>query len=165
MNSLVILNIFFVIVIVDREAYCQEIPLCKTVVCPKNEIFSLSASSCQPTCFSDNYHNFTQGCTEQKGCVCREGFIRDPRTYNCIPLKSCPRKSSKTTCPSNEVYSDTEAGCQLTCSIADVANPIKCASHSGCMCRHGFVRDDITGKCVSKQSCSSELIFKFEMFV
>lgn len=156
MNSLILLKISLILFVCDQAA-CAESPMCKTIICPKNEVFSQSANTCQPTCFGDEFKNNSLGCTEGKGCVCKEGFIRDPRTFNCIAKKSCPKKASDTTCPTNEVYSKDGAGCQLSCSTQNIA--IKCMTRSGCKCRDGFIRDDITGQCISKRSCSSKLTF------
>lgn len=153
MNSFV-LTFVFIATFAFSISSCSRTPSCKKIVCPKDEVLSLAATSCQPTCFNKTPESLFLGCSAGIHCVCKKGYIRHPTTYKCIPEKSCPVKKTKTTCPINEEFSDSGAGCQRTCSTQHLAILVKCAAKSGCVCKNGFIRNDVDGKCVSKKSCS-----------
>jgi hypothetical protein len=122
--------------------------------CPVNEVFSKNATQCQATCYSSNYRNLLFKCETSRGCICKDGFIRDQDTYKCIPTSSCKTKPLKTTCSLNEIYSNCNAGCQRTCKTR--FRDYKCKCVPGCICKPGFVRSDINFQCVPIKLCASE---------
>lgn len=63
----------------------------ETKVCGENEIFSATKASCQPSCFTRKFSG-SRNCQVSSGCVCREGFIRDVKFGDCIPVEKCPSK-------------------------------------------------------------------------
>lgn len=134
-----------------------QIPSC-TTICPKNEVFSSTASTCQETCYSA-LKDCSIGCSEGNGCVCAGGYVRHPDIHICIPRSSCPRKPNSKSCPKNEVYSESAAGCQKSCATRRIQ--VKCMPRAGCMCKDGFIRNDITGMCIRVGSCDCEFSFVF----
>lgn len=130
------------------------LPSCKKV-CKENEEFAPKASSCQEHCYGSNINDTFLGCTSGKHCVCKEGYVRDPKTYKCILATSCPEKESNTTCAANEVYSDDGFGCQRTCATQFLKVGRPCIMSSGCICKAGYIRDDITSKCIKTNQCKS----------
>lgn len=131
-----------------------QIPSCSTI-CPKNEGFSSTANTCQETCWS-KLDACSIGCSEGNGCVCQKGYVRHPDTHNCIPRSSCPRKPNSKSCPKNEVYSDSAAGCQKSCATRSIQ--VKCRPIAGCMCKDGYIRNDITGLCIPVEQCDCEFL-------
>lgn len=144
-----VIYIAFVISTVVFPTFAQ-IPNCLSI-CPKSEIFSSTANTCQETCHND-IKSSTFGCSVGNGCVCPINSVRHPDTHICIPRSSCPRKASAKSCPKNEVFSESAAGCQKTCATRSVA--VKCVPKAGCICKDGFIRNDITGLCVAVSSCN-----------
>lgn len=72
--------------------------------CPKNEknTSCAYATSCQATCSKPQGGNMTEAtgfniCSWQvcdvSSCVCNDGFIRDDKTLQCIPIDDCPTTS------------------------------------------------------------------------
>lgn len=125
--------------------YCAQI-------CPTNEVYSSNVSQCQNTCFYPKF-NSTVRCAMGPGCVCRAGYVRHQDTYTCIPIDSCSIRKGAKHCPYNEYFSDCDAECQLSCSTRNAA--VKCKCISGCSCRTGFVRSDVTYQCIPERSCQS----------
>ncbi|XP_070503150.1 fibulin-1-like [Chironomus tepperi] len=118
--------------------------------CPQWEVYSRCAGPQQPNCWNRNVTIDESQCIP--GCVCTRGMIRHPNTFACISVQKCPTKpKNPKTCPSNEVYSDCMAGCQKTCDTLDVA--YKCRCVPGCVCCDGYVRSQITGKCIPVKDC------------
>ena len=95
------------------------------------------------------------GCTH--GCVCKPGFIRNTKTDRCIPENSCFEfkgfEDAANLCKSNEVFSENGANCQLSCFTKDLGKLIKCRSASGCICKKGFTRNPINGRCIPESWC------------
>lgn len=120
--------------------------------CPANEVYSSNVSQCHNTCFNQNFNTSTQ-CLTAPGCVCKAGFIRHQDAYNCIPINSCLIKRSQRPCPDNEYVSVCDANCFKTCSNRNV----RCNCVSGCSCRTGYVRSDVTYQCIPETSCYSKL--------
>jgi hypothetical protein len=121
--------------------------------CPKYEVYSRCAGPNQPHCWNRNITTDESQC--MPGCVCTRGMIRDPNTFECISDQKCsnPPKNPKS-CPLNEVYSECSAGCQRTCDTLDVV--FKCRCVAGCICRDGYVRSPLTGKCIPIKSCKGK---------
>lgn len=77
-----------------------------------------------------------------------------------ILIKHCPVKETDTTCPANEEYTEDGAGCQHTCASKASGIQVKCMPKSGCRCKTGFIRNDVTGQCIRAKSCPSEFIVR-----
>ena len=128
--------------------------------CGINEVFSQceGAGICQKTCFTRNKE--TPPCSCTPGCICKKGYIRCPNTYRCILEKYCWTIKS---CPSNEVFSDCNAGCEKTCNTLD--SEVECQPcKPGCVCAAGYARFDVSNKCLKKEKCSGNIISLFKMF-
>ncbi|PZC85306.1 hypothetical protein B5X24_HaOG201802 [Helicoverpa armigera] len=86
------------------------------------------------------------------GCVCKDGFLYDPKTKKCVRLEQCTPP-----CGQNEVLSDcSNGGCgPWTCD--DVGFPTGCVKMDqkyctvGCVCKEGYVREN--GVCVPVTNC------------
>lgn len=135
----------------SQETFCEK-------SCPINEVFSSNVSQCQNTCYRKEF-NKTTTCAINPGCVCRQGFIRNQDSYQCIPLMSCLDKRRPKQCPDSEFYSDCDAGseCQKTCR-RDVATNCNCVG--GCVCRTGFVRNEVNFQCIPEELCQGKYLFK-----
>lgn len=125
--------------------YCEKI-------CPTNEVFSYNATQCQNTCFDPTYSQ-SKNCRVGPACICKNGYIRNQDTYQCVPVSSCTDKRSSKGCPMNEFYSDCDAGCQKTCS--SIYSAVQCQCSSGCICRTGYFRSDINHQCQTARECQS----------
>lgn len=120
--------------------------------CPVNEVYLSDVSQCHNTCFNQDF-NSTFKCATAPGCVCKENFIRDQETYTCIPTNKCSIRRGSKHCPSNEFFSNTEGNCFKTCQNRNVK--FKCPQVSGCTCRTGYLRSDVTFQCIPESYCSS----------
>ena len=133
--------------------------------CGDNEIFSqcgAGAGECQKTCLTRR-RTEDLGCACVAGCICKNGYIRDANTYKCILRTNCPSLPVPLkSCPKNEVYSESLAGCQKTCYTQNVM--FKCIPKSGCICKDGYIRSPITNQCISKKSCERKLNKNNELF-
>lgn len=138
------------------EVSLAQTPICKQN-CYGNETFTdCSAGNFQATCW--NRYPPTKFIDCDPGCVCRLGFIRDPNSYQCIAIKSCPRspREGSRLCPRNEEYSECGFGCDEHCGLAN--RDLTCRScFQGCICRKGYVRSLATGQCIIKTTCKREL--------
>lgn len=127
-------------------------------------------ASCQLYCGSTfNDSNLDCGCVH--GCICKENMIRSSKTGKCISIDRCKtileeQKNFSFVCDENEYFSETKAGCQLSCNTYfDGAKYEKCHSQesnsAGCVCKENYVRDTKTGKCIELSSCLSMEIYHF----
>ncbi|GIX68945.1 zonadhesin [Caerostris extrusa] len=82
----------------------------------------------------------------QKGCFCRDGFVRDP-IGKCVLPRFCP-----VICGENEEFRECGTSCPTTCVNRNQRNLCQERCAKGCFCRDGFVRDP-TGKCVLPRFC------------
>ena len=128
-----------------QDIFCEQ-------SCPVNEVFSSNVSQCQNTCYNQNF-NMTSKCAVGPGCVCKQGFIRNQDSYQCVPLKTCLDKRYSKQCSDNEFYSDCDAGCQRTCRIRNIV--INCNCVAGCACRTRFIRSDVNFQCIPESLCQS----------
>ncbi|XP_037041481.1 zonadhesin-like isoform X4 [Bradysia coprophila] len=122
-----------------------EVPRCTK----KFEVFNPCGSACPLTC--DNYKN-PPVCTRQcvPGCYCQEGYVRN-NAGNCVRPCDCPQVPR---CRNNEAYTECGSACFLTCR--NFLNPPKICTLQcvvGCQCKEGYVRDEISGKCVLPCDC------------
>lgn len=123
--------------------------LCKDS-CPENEVYATSGTGpCEPTCW---YRDGIDGCA-YSGCICRQGFIRDPNTYRCIPVDKCPLQFPLF-CPLNEQWTTCfgNKACQTACYTLNES--FDCGCTPGCACKPGYVRCSVFGKCIPKEGCS-----------
>lgn len=134
-----------------------ETPLCSEN-CVANETYTrCSPGQNQATCWKKPSDQDLSSCSP--GCVCAEGFIRDPNTYLCIPLNNCPRKSrgNREACPRYERWSACGFGCDETCGF--LSRDLICRSCiPGCICDTDYVRSTITGQCLKRVDCKRESI-------
>lgn len=75
---------------------CQQILLESNVtkLCGDNEIFSKTNAGCQPSCYNHKFKE-NKNYRAASGCVCREGFVRDVKYGECVPVEKCPSKFFK----------------------------------------------------------------------
>ncbi|CAO1441024.1 unnamed protein product [Diamesa tonsa] len=125
--------------------------------CPKNEIFTECEASCDTGCGGTLTNRTLMLCGCTHGCICKPGFIRNTKTKRCIPESSCLQlkgfEDAPNLCKSNEVFSENGANCQLSCSTKDLGKLIKCRPASGCICKKGFIRNPINGRCIPESWC------------
>lgn len=153
MNNFVILVFASILLTLPAPSHSGAV-LCDQN-CASNEIYSRCTGPNQRNCWARNLTIADEDCVT--GCVCAPRFIRDPNTYLCIPEDKCPPLPKPWTCPLNEVYSKCNAGCQKTCDTLNVAFKCKCVP--GCVCKNGYVRSQISGKCIPIEDCSCEHLF------
>ncbi|GLV36087.1 Calcium-independent receptor for alpha-latrotoxin [Carabus blaptoides fortunei] len=84
-----------------------------------------------------------------QGCVCDNGYVRDPNNGLCIEEMYCPLPGRP--CQTHEVFTRCGAGCQASCVEPDSKCGGKCIS--GYVCKEGFIRDTSTGRCVRSEDC------------
>ncbi|WKY13353.1 hypothetical protein Q1695_004289 [Nippostrongylus brasiliensis] len=120
----------------QADHHCEDTPTGITCapdpVCPKNEVFNICATDCEPTCVPMGRPCHAD-CFPPK-CQCKEGFVRD--AGKCIERSKCPRMSPpvKTT----QSYVDepvTPAPSSLDCSGATIQ--ILCVTGFHCEIANG----------------------------
>lgn len=89
-------------------------------------------------------------------------MIRSAVTGKCEPIKRCKKLLNSTSllCGENEHFTETKAGCQLSCytllnNLNDGGRK-KCGKASGCICNENFVRDTKSGRCIEITKCPSK---------
>ena len=153
LTTFTILSFLFPVPSLSGDVSCDKI-------CPQWEVYSRCAGPNQPNCSNRSATTDEPQC--MPGCVCTRGMIRDPNTFTCISEHKCPNPANNPKwCPLNEVYSDCLAGCQRTCETLNVA--FKCRCVSGCVCKDGHVRSQITSQCVPIKSCKG-ITIRFSEF-
>ncbi|RZB39673.1 TIL domain containing protein, partial [Asbolus verrucosus] len=112
-------------------------------ICSDNEIHEKCINYCPPTCQRPN-PPVCQFFVCQKGCVCKDGYIRDSISGGCVPIKDC-----ENLCLDNQKFDVCGAACPVSCQIPV---PATCNKNcvSGCFCKEGFMFDEFTKKCVEK---------------
>lgn len=128
----------------------SQLTLCKDN-CRAGEVYSrCGAGRCEPNCWNQKVAD----CPCTPGCICGPGFIRDPNSYQCIPVNKCPARRPGQ-CPRNEVWTECRGalGCQNTCD--NIGALFKCRCTPGCACVEGFIRSSINGQCIPTASCNS----------
>lgn len=141
-------NSFVILSVLLKLTLC-EVHLCEDN-CPPDEVYSRCGSgTCEPNCWLPEG---VPDCGCYAGCVCREGLIRDPNTFQCIPVQECPQRAPGQ-CPANETTSECMGACQKTCETIDAR--FKCRCIPGCVCEEGLIRSSVTGQCIPISSCDS----------
>ncbi|XP_055930162.1 zonadhesin-like [Argiope bruennichi] len=135
-----------------KEGFVQDptgkcvLPQSCPVVCKPNEEFKECGPSCQTTC--DNLGVPAGPCPLicEKGCFCKQGFVRD-KNGNCVLPSLCP-----VVCGINEEFKECGSACPSNCTnrFQSLICPAVCVR--GCFCRDGFFRDP-SGKCVRPDQC------------
>ncbi|CAO1396965.1 unnamed protein product [Diamesa tonsa] len=125
--------------------------------CAVNETFSecgAGGGECQKTCRTRR-RTEDLGCPCVAGCVCIDGYFRDPDTYKCIKRSDCGPivALGQGRCPLNERWSKCSGGCQNDCN--NIGALMKCACKSGCVCRIGYIRSPITNQCILEKACKT----------
>uniref|UniRef100_A0A182P3S7 TIL domain-containing protein n=1 Tax=Anopheles epiroticus TaxID=199890 RepID=A0A182P3S7_9DIPT len=100
-------------------------------------------------------------------CLCRDGYLKDPQTMQCVPEKECSipedvpvlrsvvlmalvaltSNAAKVCDPIYEEYTD-KAPCDDNCQ--NICTPME----DFCACRFGYLRDLSTGKCIPSDQCT-----------
>lgn len=123
--------------------------------CAANETYSecgAGGGECQKTCRTRR-RTEDLGCPCEAGCICNDGYFRDPDTYKCIIRRDCGPIVSlgQGKCPLNERWSKCGGGCQNDCN--NIGALMKCACIPGCVCKIGYIRRAITNQCIPEQLC------------
>lgn len=112
----------------------------------KNEVYK--TCGCDEDCLSA-YNNRTL-CDEEIcriGCFCKDGYVRNPATKECIRKDLCPNR-----CGPNKEF--RHCGCVETCdNYHDKKNCNVNNCESGCFCKNNMVLDTATNKCIPKHQC------------
>lgn len=95
----------------------------------------------EPTCFVPDTTGRVCDTACQPRCQCDEGFVRDQHG-NCVALGQCPSLY----CQENEVYTNSYNPCNENSCTATFGCVAPAVIKSGCMCKEGFVRDQVSGK-------------------
>ncbi|XP_041976213.1 protein psiQ-like [Aricia agestis] len=92
------------------------------------------------------------------GCRCKEPMLRTD-DGNCVPEDQCPSPK----CGINEEYVECMDSVCRPLACAAMRSPLDCqqadnnqtslCNNPGCVCKEGFVRDDINGTCIPTQQC------------
>lgn len=148
----------FVVFSVFLHLFCENAAqprLCSSN-CEENEVLTIcTPAQFQATCW--NRHPYQDdGASCEPGCVCKEGFIRDPNTYKCIAVESCSRTPSKGVCPRNEIWANCGFRCDETCGFFTNRDLICRSCNEGCICKKDYVRSKVTGQCVLRKDCEGK---------
>lgn len=133
--------------------YC--LPSCDKL-CPQNQVYSSQVSQCQTTCWNKR-STVMASYLKAPGCKCRNGYLRHPDTYECIPESSCPKQTNHAQCGKNEIYSICSTNtrpCERTCYKKNEDSKI-CACKSQCVCKTGYFRSSVTNQCILGSECKS----------
>ncbi|CAG9808156.1 unnamed protein product [Chironomus riparius] len=125
-------------------------------ICTKNQVYSSKVSQCQNTCWNRKF-NETSKCQTSPGCVCKNGFLRHPDTYECVSEHLCPKQTNHAQCGKNEVYlicTSNFIGCEKTCDTRKEDSK-KCLCKSGCTCKNGYKRSSVTFQCIPFAECET----------
>uniref|UniRef100_A0A0N5CCU6 TIL domain-containing protein n=1 Tax=Strongyloides papillosus TaxID=174720 RepID=A0A0N5CCU6_STREA len=127
--------------------------------CKKNEHFTLCGSACEPRC--SNYDKKKNWCNFQCliGCQCRNGFVRNDYTNECIPSSECPvittLRPPTQQCDVNSTFTMCTSPCQDVCSKAPIKVCTRNCGPPGCECLRNYVKNDVggDGKCILRKDC------------
>lgn len=143
---------------VSPQILSQPCPL----VCVENEVFTeCTLGEFQPNCWNRHiwFDRTTISCSP--GCECKAGFVRDPDTYKCIDIRTCPKTPANGICPRNEFWSSCGFRCDKSCAFIDNRDLLCRSCVEGCICRNGFVRSQLTGQCIPEKDCNGENEIEF----
>ncbi|XP_065158674.1 zonadhesin-like [Atheta coriaria] len=130
-----------------------------SALCP-NSPENLNCLSLDPNSEYVTSHICERSCTDTspllktrcgKGCVCKEGFVRNAQ-WECVPKNEC------LTCGPNATYTDSVDTCGRTCGTYNLRHLIQCEPPlpvPGCNCNEGFVLNS-NGQCVVIDDCTGE---------
>ncbi|CAG9839243.1 unnamed protein product [Diabrotica balteata] len=124
-------------------------------VCPPSEIWNDCATWLpEPTCQNRFPYHPGYGpsvCYERCECDAENGYIRNRVSGECVLEECCPG------CPPCEIWNDCDS-CEPepTCqnpypNCTGIVCPLMCFPR--CLCDIGYIRDEISGDCVSQESC------------
>lgn len=135
-----------------KPEYCPPRIECKGL----HEVYTTCGSACPVTC--QNRFDAPKPCPLicSGGCTCKENYIRDEYTGNCVKPEHCPTNIK---CAGlNEVYSTCGSACPVTCQNRfDEPKfcPLYCVE--GCTCEKDYIRDECSGHCVKPDYCPTVL--------
>lgn len=153
------LKMNFVVVLASVSVFCQtklvQSQACNSN-CGENEVYTTcTPAQFQATCWNRFPYQDDLSC--ETGCVCKKGFIREPNSYKCIAVASCPKTPNKGICPINEIWSDCGFRCDETCGFFMNRDLICRSCLEGCICKKGFVRSKVTGQCILEKTCNGKI--------
>ena len=135
---------------------CVQKSVCPHWNCLANETYQECGNQCmEPTCFVPDTTGRVCDTACQPRCQCDEGFVRDQHG-NCVALGQCPSLY----CPDNEVYTNNYNPCNENSCTASFGCVAPAVIQSGCMCKEGFVRDQVSGKRDQTSTVNNQHIYR-----
>ncbi|XP_047984822.1 zonadhesin-like isoform X1 [Leguminivora glycinivorella] len=139
-----------------KDGECIKIEDCPPKPCRGNQTWlsPCNAPCPYPRCPTDNQP--PQPCTELQpcypGCQCKSGYKRNLDEH-CILASDCPDQCTKP----HENWTKCYIGVCAPIRCGDLGKPIGCPSIAppcagGCICEHGFVRNE-KGDCIDAKTC------------
>ncbi|CAH1185589.1 unnamed protein product [Phyllotreta striolata] len=138
--------------------------------CGFGEVFNDCASNClaEPTCQDptpDQEGFCTYQCVQRCECDASKGYIRDRDTGICVLRNDCPVPCAGE-CPDNE-HIGCETCCPESVETCQNRNPKPCKKMCttickwGCQCDEGYIRDEISNRCVRPYQCPNYFLHHF----
>merc|ERR1712048_155945 len=131
------------------------VKVCPKPKCPANQIWK-DCPLCSHICGEAQMCMAIAPCEEGSNCpcpvdgkcVCKDGFQTDPLDPDkCISEKVCKQ------CAFNEIFNQCAASCENTCQNPTAALNCNKKCESRCQCKDGYIRDEVTKRCISKKEC------------
>ena len=140
-----------------KYGVCIKKEKCPNKCDKKTEEFTLGIKPCQnvcgtgvdPSCAYTTYMPMT-------GCFCKEGYIRESIDGKCIPVEECPITCDEETEQLRSGVKSCENVCKPT-GVDSVCPNAHLEPTDVCLCRRGFIRDEITGQCIPVAQCPFNL--------
>lgn len=92
-------------------------------------------------------------------CFCKKGYIRDEKTGDCVSDTQCNKNEyPHPKCKKHEILD----WCTSRCAVVPTCQNPKPEPHTGpctlecvprCLCKKGFIRNHLTGKCIRRYQC------------
>ncbi|XP_063361530.1 zonadhesin-like [Cydia amplana] len=150
----------------NDKGVCIPIKTCKSCGGDKNAV-SGCGTNCGKTCASIGQKPpvVCPLICKLNGCDCRDRFFYDPNQKKCVKKEDCSKCYRQVmillfflapTCKDNEVYSPCANGGCGPKNCSQINDPKICIDPicvKGCVCKDGYLRNDVTGKCVPKDEC------------
>ncbi|CAB3243926.1 unnamed protein product [Arctia plantaginis] len=146
----------------DRNGTCIPEDKCPEPKCGPNERYEqcpntlCSPQNCSQVGFpidcetSTSLAALNSSCQGKPGCVCDKDYVRD-KNGKCIPPEECPSCGGDP-----NAVKGCGVNCGRLCSNYD-KGPVPCikiCKVNSCDCKHGFVLDENTRKCVNPKDCT-----------